>query len=149
VEITRNSLETWKLPESGVTGSAYADMLATPTHGSRVSASRVHFAPGARTAWHSHPKGQTLWIIEGIGLVQRRGGPIEVVGPGDRVFFEPGEDHWHGAAPHRFMSHIAINEVGDDGKSATVGNHVTDDEYSTVPEITMSAPSLGYEVTRA
>ena len=77
MEITKNILETWIPPESGFAGSAYTDMIATPRSGSGVFASRVHFAPGARTTWHTHPKGQTLWIAEGIGLVQRRGGPVE------------------------------------------------------------------------
>ena len=78
----------------------------TPAGDSRVSASSVHFTPGARTAWHTHPNGQTIWVTEGVGLCQSRGGPIEVIRPGDRVFFEPGEEHWHGAAATRFMTHI-------------------------------------------
>jgi quercetin dioxygenase-like cupin family protein len=75
--------------------------------------------PRARTAWHTHPNGQTIYVTEGIGLAQRRGGPIEVIRPGDRVFFEPGEDHWHGAAPNRFMTHLAVLEVDDKGNGAT------------------------------
>ena len=89
--------------------------------GSRLSASAVHFTPGARTAWHTHPYGQTIYVVEGVGLAQRRGGPIEKIRPGDRVFFEPGEDHWHGAAPDRFMMHIAMLEVGDDGNPRGLG----------------------------
>ena len=71
----------------------------------------------------------------GVGLAQRRGGPIEVIRPGDRVFFEPGEDHWHGAAPNRFMTHIAMSEVDDGGNAATWGEHVTDEEYGAAPPI--------------
>ena len=101
--------------------------------GSRLSASSVHFTPGARTAWHTHPNGQTIYVTEGIGRCQRRGGPVEVIRPGDRVFFEPGEEHWHGAAPNRFMTHLAMLEVDDEGNSATWGEHVTDEEYSQQP----------------
>ena len=90
----------------------------------------MHFTPGARTAWHTHPHGQTIYILEGIGRAQRRGGPVEVLQTGDRVFFEPGEEHWHGAAPDRFMSHLALLDVDDAGNNATWGQHVTDDEYA-------------------
>ena len=93
----------------------------------------MHFTPGARTAWHTHPHGQTIWVTEGVGLCQRRGGPIEVIRPGDRVFFEPGEDHWHGAAPNRFMTHLAMQQVDDQGNAATWGDHVSDEEYGTQP----------------
>jgi quercetin dioxygenase-like cupin family protein len=113
----------------------YLDQVAAPAGSSRVSASSVHFTPGARTAWHTHPNGQTIYVTEGVGLAQRRGGPIEVIRPGDRVFFEPGEEHWHGAAPTRFMAHIAIVEVDDDGNPATWGDHVTDEEYGASPPI--------------
>jgi quercetin dioxygenase-like cupin family protein len=106
------------------------DTVATPAAGSQLWAGSVHFAPGARTAWHTHPRGQTIYVTEGIGRCQRRGGPIEVIQPGDRVFFEPDEDHWHGAAPDRFMTHIAILQLDDDGNSATWGEHVTDEEYT-------------------
>ena len=91
------------------------------------------FTLGARTAWHTHPNGQTIWVTEGVGLVQRGGGPIEVIRPGDRVFFEPGEDYWHGAAPSRFMTHLAMLDVNDKGDSATRGAHVTDEEYGAAP----------------
>ena len=95
----------------------------------------MHFTPGARTAWHTHPNGQTIFVIEGVGLAQSRGGPIEVIRPGDRVFFEPGEDHWHGAAPKRFMTHLAMLDVDEQGNTATWGDHVTDEEYSAAPAI--------------
>ncbi len=135
MEITRNSSDTGRGPSEWFTGAVYVDTVAAPSHGSRLSASRVHFTPGARTAWHTHPNGQTIWVTEGIGLAQRRGGPIKVIRPGDRVFFEPGEDHWHGAAPNRLMTHIAMLEVGDDGNPATWGDHVTDEEYATAPSL--------------
>ncbi|HMI29313.1 MAG TPA: hypothetical protein VK490_06365, partial [Gaiellaceae bacterium] len=75
------------------------------------------------------------WVTEGVGFAQRRGGPIEVIRPGDRVFFEPGEDHWHGAAPARLMTHLAMLEVDDEGNPATWGAHVTDEEYAAAPPI--------------
>jgi quercetin dioxygenase-like cupin family protein len=102
---------------------------------SRVSATSVKFTPGARTAWHTHPNGQTIYVTEGVGLAQRRGGSVEVIRPGDRVFFEPGEDHWHGAAPLQFMTHLAIVELDEDGNTATWGDHVTDEEYAQAPSI--------------
>jgi quercetin dioxygenase-like cupin family protein len=95
----------------------------------------VHFTPGARTAWHHHPMGQTLYVLEGVGLAQRSGGPIEVIRAGDRVVFEPGEEHWHGAAPTRFMTHLAMSDVDDDGNSAIWGAHVTDEEYGAAPAL--------------
>ena len=133
MQITRNSVETAAGPGDWFTGSVYIDAIATPSGASRVSASSVHFTPGARTAWHTHPNGQTNYVIEGVGLAQRRGGPVEVIRAGDRVFFEPGEDHWHGAAPNRFMTHIAMLHVDDDGNAATWADHVTDEEYRAAP----------------
>jgi quercetin dioxygenase-like cupin family protein len=135
MEITRNSRDTAAGPEDWFTGSVYIDAVAAPSNGSRLSASCVHFTPGARTAWHTHPNGQTIWVFEGVGLCQRRGGSIEVIRPGDRVFFEPGEEHWHGAAPNRFMAHMAMLDVDDEGATATWGEHVSDDEYAAAPSI--------------
>jgi quercetin dioxygenase-like cupin family protein len=133
MQITKSSIDTAAGPADWFTGGVYIDTLAAPADGSRVSASAVHFTPGARTAWHTHPNGQTIWVVEGVGLAQRRGGPVEVIRPGDRVFFEPGEEHWHGATPTRFMTHLAILEVGNDGHPATWGEHVTDEEYTSPP----------------
>jgi quercetin dioxygenase-like cupin family protein len=133
MHITRNSIDTSAGPSEWFTGTVYVDTIATPSGPSRLSASSVHFTPGARTAWHRHPNGQNIYVIEGVGLAQRRGGAIEVIRPGDRVFFEPGEDHWHGAAPNRFMTHLAMLEVDDDGNSAAWGEHVTDEEYNAAP----------------
>ena len=100
-----------------------------------MSATCVHFTPGARTAWHTHPNGQTIWVLEGVGLCQRRGGPVEVIRPGDRVFFEPGEEHWHGACATRFMAHLAMLQVDEEGHPATWLDHVTDEEYAAAPPI--------------
>src|ERR671939_383933 len=115
MQITKNSTDTQAGPSDWFTGAVFIDTVAAPSHGSRLAASSVHFTPGARTAWHTHPHGQTIWVTEGAGLCQRRGGPIAVIRPGDRVFFEPGANHWHGAAPTRFMTHIAIQQADETG----------------------------------
>ncbi len=133
MQITKNSVKTNPGPSEWFTGSVYIDAVAVPSGLSRLSASSVHFTPGARTAWHTHPNGQTIFVIEGVGLAQRRGGPIEVIRPGDRVFFEPGEDHWHGAMANRFMTHMAMLDVDAQGNTATWGDHVSDAEYSAAP----------------
>src|SRR5215217_3228280 len=119
MQITKNTIETAAGPSEWFTGAVYVDAVAAPSGPSRLQASSVHFTPGARTAWHTHPNGQTIYVTEGVGLAQRRGGSIEVICPGDRVFFEPGEDHWHGAAPNRFMTHLAMQEVDDQGSPVT------------------------------
>lgn len=133
MQVTRNSVPTNRGPAEWFTGVVLIDAVAAPSAGSRLSASSVHFTPGARTAWHTHPNGQTIWVTEGVGLCQRRGGPIEVIRPGDRVFFEPGEEHWHGASRDRFMTHLAMLDVDDAGNNATWGPHVTDEEYEEAP----------------
>jgi len=135
MQITRSYTETALGPSDWFTGTVHLDAVAVPSGGSRINALSVHFAPGARTAWHTHPNGQTIHVTEGVGLCQGRGGPIEVIRPGDRVYFEPGEEHWHGAAPNRFMTHIAMLEVDDQGNSATWGDHVSDEEYEAAPPI--------------
>jgi quercetin dioxygenase-like cupin family protein len=133
MQITRNSLETMAGSSDRFTGAVYVDYVASPSGPSRLQASSVHFTPGARTAWHTHPNGQTIYVTEGIGRVQGRGAGVETIRPGDRVFFEPGEEHWHGAAPNRFMTHLSLVEVDDQGNNATWGEHVTDEEYSATP----------------
>jgi quercetin dioxygenase-like cupin family protein len=130
MQITRSSLATGAGPADWFTGAVYIDTITSPTPPSRLHASSVHFTPGARTAWHAHPVGQTIYVLEGLGRCQRRGGGVEVIRPGDRVFFEPDEDHWHGAAPDRFMTHLAILEVDEHGNNAIWGEHVSDDEYT-------------------
>ena len=133
MEITRSSLDTTPGQSDWFTGAVYIDAAVAPTDESRVSASWVHFTPGARTAWHTHPNGQTIFVTEGVGRAQRRGGPLEIVRPGDRVFFEPGEEHWHGATSTRFMTHLALLDVDDEGGNATWLEHVTDEEYGAAP----------------
>jgi quercetin dioxygenase-like cupin family protein len=133
MQITRSSIDTNPGPSEWFTGSVYIDSVATPSGPSRLTASSVHFTPGARTAWHTHPNGQTIYVLEGIGRAQRRGGPVEEIRPGDRVFFEPGEEHWHGAAPNRFMTHIAMLDVDETGNNANWLEHVSDEEYNAAP----------------
>lgn len=129
MHISRSALATnVALPER-FTGVVHSDLIAEPEGRSTIIASIVHFTPGARTAWHVHPNGQTIYVLEGVGRCQRRGGPVEEIRPGDRVFFEPEEEHWHGAAPDRLMTHIAMLDVDENGNNATWGSHVTDDEY--------------------
>ncbi len=130
MQITRSSIETTLGPGDWFTGTVYIDAVAAPSEPSRIQAASVHFAPGARTAWHTHPNGQTIYVTEGVGRCQRSGGPIEVIRPGDRVFFEPDESHWHGAAPDRFMAHIAMQQVDEHGSAVTWGEHVSDAEYN-------------------
>jgi quercetin dioxygenase-like cupin family protein len=133
MQITRNTTQTTAGPADWFTGEVLLDAVAIPEGTSRLAAVSVHFPPGARTAWHTHPHGQTIWVTEGAGLCQRRGGPVEVIRAGDRVFFEPGEDHWHGAAPDRFMTHLAMQQVDEKGNAASWGDHVTDAEYESPP----------------
>src|SRR3979490_2413875 len=135
MKVTKNTNATSPGPVEWFTGAVYVDVVAAPSDGSSLNASVVHFTPGARTAWHTHPNGQTIFVIEGVGLARHRGGPIEVIRPGDRVFFEPGEHHWHGAAPTRFMTPIAMLDGDEKGNNATWGDHVSDDEYAAAPSI--------------
>ena len=135
MQITRNTVETAARPSEWFTGAVYVDAVVALSEPSRLGAASVNFTPGARTAWYTHPLGQTVYVTEGVGLCQRRGGSIEAIHPGDRVFFEPGEDHWHGAIPNRFMTHLAMQEVHDGGDPVTWGKHVTDEEYGAAPPI--------------
>lgn len=130
MDISRGGTDTAAAPADYFTGDVYVDNIIVPTPPSRLRAVVVHFAPGARTAWHTHPLGQTIYVTQGVGYCQRRGGPIEVIRAGDRVYFAPGEDHWHGAAPTRFMSHIAMHETDDQGSHVSWGEKVTDTEYA-------------------
>jgi len=133
MQLTRNGTATVAGPADWFTGTVFIDTLAGPAGASRLSAASVHFTPGARTAWHTHPHGQTLWVLEGVGLCGRRGGRVEVIRPGDSVFFEPGEEHWHGASPTRLMTHLALQQADADGNVANWLEHVTDEEYAAAP----------------
>jgi quercetin dioxygenase-like cupin family protein len=128
MQITRSGAQlSGQGPADYFTGSVRVD---APFKGSgNLSGATVTFEPGARTAWHTHPLGQTLLIVSGLGLIQREGGPIEQVRPGDIVWFEPKEKHWHGAAPDCAMSHIAIAEMKD-GSAVTWMEKVADKDYT-------------------
>jgi quercetin dioxygenase-like cupin family protein len=110
------------------TGTVRLDPLIQPVAPARTAAASVTFEPGARTAWHTHPLGQTLIVTAGCGRAQREGGPIEEIRPGDIVWFPPGEKHWHGAAPATAMTHLAIQEQLD-GKAVEWMEKVTDAQY--------------------
>ncbi len=129
MEITRSdSLPSMAGPEDWFTGTVQVDMLFQAHDPARAAGASVTFEPGARTAWHTHPLGQTLIVTSGLGWVQREGGPIEEIRPGDVVWFEPGEKHWHGASATTAMSHIAIQEEKD-GTAVEWLEKVSDEEY--------------------
>ena len=115
-------------PDDWFTGTVRIDPLFQPTEPARAGGAAVTFEPGARTAWHTHPLGQTLIVIAGVGLVQRDGDPAEEIRPGDVVQFAPGEKHWHGAAPETAMTHFAIQEALD-GTAVEWMEHVTEEQY--------------------
>lgn len=129
MEIKRiGSQPSAKGPADWFTDVVRIDPLFAATEPARAGGASVTFEPGARTAWHTHPLGQTLIVIAGCGRVQRWGGPIEEIRPGDVVQFAPGEKHWHGAAPTTAMSHIAIQETLD-GKAVDWLEQVSDEQY--------------------
>ena len=130
MEITRIGTQpSAKGPEDYFTGTVRIDPLFQPEAPARTAAATVTFEPGARTAWHTHPLGQRLIVTAGCGRVQREGGPIEEIRPGDIVWFPPGEKHWHGAGPTTAMTHIAIQELLD-GKAVEWLDKVSEEEYS-------------------
>jgi quercetin dioxygenase-like cupin family protein len=122
------SRPTRRAPKENFTGTVLQDPIITQQAPARLVANRVAFEPGARTAWHSHPLGQTLYVISGVGRVQTKGGPLREIRPGDVVWIPPGEKHWHGGAPTTGMVHIAMQEA-QDGKTADWMEQVTDAEY--------------------
>ena len=130
MEIKRNGTQaSVKGPADWFTGTVRIDPLFLKADDpARATGASVTFEPGARTAWHTHPLGQTLIVTAGCGLVQRKGGPIEEIRPGDVVWFPPGEKHWHGASPTMAMEHFAMQEHLD-GKHVEWMEHVTDEQY--------------------
>ena len=128
MEIKRGAQPSVNGPAEWFTGTVLIETLNQAPAPARVSTSNVTFEPGARTAWHSHPLGQTLIVTAGSGLVQSWGKPIEKIKPGDVVWSEPGEKHWHGAAPTTAMTHISIVEW-ENNKSADWMEHVSDEQY--------------------
>ncbi len=119
-----------KGPLDWFTGTVRIDPLIQPCAPARAAAALVTFEPGARTAWHTHPLGQTLIVMSGLGWVQKEGGPIEEIRPGDVIWFSPGEKHWHGASATVAMTHMAIQEQVD-GKAVEWMEKVSDEQYST------------------
>ncbi len=133
MDITRaGSRPSTKGPAEWFTGTVRIDPVFSAPPPARAGAARVTFEPGSRTAWHTHPLGQTLIVTDGAGLAQREGGPIEELRPGDVVWFPPDERHWHGAAPTTAMTHLAVQEALD-GKSVEWMEHVTDEQYGALP----------------
>ena len=118
-----------KGPAETFTGDVWIDIIVRADEPSRLRVAAVHFAPCARTDWHTHALGQTLFVTEGVGYVQARGGQVVVMHPGDVVYTPPGEWHWHGAAPGNFMTHLAMWEGNADGTETTWGEPVNDAEY--------------------
>ena len=115
-------------PEGVATAPFWVEMLLEGADGENT-AMRATLDPGTITRWHTHPKGQTLYVTDGIGLVCRRGGEPTEMRPGDVVFIEPNEEHWHGATPQRFMAHVAIQQADEQGQTVTWLDPVADDEY--------------------
>jgi quercetin dioxygenase-like cupin family protein len=129
MDIKRNGAQpSGKGPADYFTGTVRVDPLFLAPAPARVTGASVTFEPGARTAWHTHPLGQTLVVTSGYGRAQREGGPIEEVRPGDVVWFAPGEKHWHGASPTTAMTHIAVAEA-QDGKVVDWLEKVSDEQY--------------------
>ncbi len=127
-------LPTGKAPSERFTGDAYIDLIVQGQAPSRLRAAFVHFAPGARNAWHAHATGQTVHVTEGVGRIQARGGEVFEMRAGDTFVTPAGEWHWHGAAPDRFMTHLAIFEAPVDGGPETEwAEQVGDAEYSAPP----------------
>ncbi len=114
------------------TGTVWQDPIVEAPAPARIRAARVAFEPGARTAWHTHPLGQTLHVVQGIGHIQAKGGPVREIRAGDTVFIPPDEKHWHGASPTHGMVHIAMHEF-DGERHVTWMEHVTDEEYGVAP----------------
>ena len=132
MRFTKSGGNTAQGPADWFTGTVFIDNVRNPDTDTAIGCAHVRFAPGARTAWHTHPKGQTLYVTDGIGLVSRRGGEVTEIRPGDVVCVESGEEHWHGATPDRFMAHIAMQEADENGQVVTWLEHVTDEDYAAL-----------------
>jgi quercetin dioxygenase-like cupin family protein len=123
------SRPTHRAPSEHFTGTVWQDPIIAAEAPARIVAARVSFEPGARTNWHTHPLGQTLYVISGIGRFQTKGGPVQEIRPGDVVWIPPGEKHWHGGSPTSCMTHIAMQESLEGNYSSWM-EPVTDAEYS-------------------
>lgn len=116
-------------PAEWFTGTVFIDGVRQADEVSPTGCAHVRFTPGARTAWHTHPKGQTLYITDGVGYVAVKGKKPQMIKPGDIIQIEAGEEHWHGATENRFMSHVALQDADETGAPVTWLKHVTDEEY--------------------
>lgn len=124
---------TRKAPPDKFTGTVWQDEVVVATAPSRMRATVVSFSPGARTGWHSHPVGQVLYVLSGVGRLQFKGERPQVLQPGDTALIPPGVLHWHGAAPDRLFAHLAMSESTDTGESTAWSDLVTDEEYMQEP----------------
>lgn len=130
MKITRpGEVPSRRPPADYFTGTVWQDPIIQAPAPARVQVARVSFEPGARTAWHTHPYGQTLYVLSGCGLIQTDGGSLEMIRPGDVVWIPPGEKHWHGASPTTGMAHLAIQEA-ENGEAVTWMEQVTDVQYA-------------------
>ena len=121
-------------PKDWFTGTVWVDEIVIAPAPARMKAFRVSFEPGARTAWHTHPLGQALHVLSGVGLVQKKGEPAQTIRPGDTVWIEPGEVHWHGAAPGHTMVHLAMQVADANGVDVAWLKHVSDEEYTAAQD---------------
>ena len=128
--VTSDVLGCRRGPAEWFSGTVWIDDVVTAGEPARFVAARVSFEPGARTAWHTHPRGQALHVLSGVGLVQLKGVPAQLIRPGDTVWIEAGEEHWHGAAPGHTMVHLAIQEKDEAGATVVWLEQVTDAEYA-------------------
>lgn len=130
IEISRSGTRaSFRAPSTRFSGTVWQDQIVKMPKPGLLMANVVTFEPGARTAWHTHPLGQTLIVTAGLGRCRREGGPVEEIRPGDVVWFAPGERHWHGAAPDVALSHIAVQEVAD-GRAVDWLEPVSDADYA-------------------
>ena len=131
--ISSSNRATKVQPPGNFTGTVYADEVLVGVAPSRMRATLVSFTPGGRTAWHSHPVGQTLYCMSGAGRVQREGEQVQEIRPGDTVLIPPNVRHWHGAAPDKLFAHLAMSEVSDTGEGTAWFEHVSDADYTAKP----------------
>ena len=134
MEIIRaGSKPSGKGPTDWFTGTVRIDPLFNPFDAARVQGAQVTFEPGARTAWHSHPVGQVLYAVSGVGRVQLEGEPVQILHPGDTAVIPPNTRHWHGAAPDMLFTHLAMSEINDKGEGTAWFEHVSDADYTKTP----------------
>lgn len=134
MKVIRSSDRPTKVqPVTNFTGTVFADEVVVGTAPSRMRATVVSFTPGARTAWHSHPVGQTLFCLSGAGRVQKEGEQVQEIRAGDTVIIPPNVRHWHGAAPGKLFSHLAMSEINDKGEGTAWFEHVSDADYNATP----------------